>query len=157
MEQQEHIILSIRPKYADLIYNGSKKYELRKRLYPTQVSNTGVPLTKGRIYLYESLPVQKITGFIVVDNFLWNMGPLRLWKHVRDKAGITKEEFDKYFAWSKEQCAWHIKWYHKFKQPVTPEEIFRNTWTVPQSYVYITDGLADQIDELGESICRCII
>jgi predicted transcriptional regulator len=151
--QQEHIILSIKPKYAEMIYNGSKKYEFRKRLYPQHVSNCGVPFTRGRIYLYESKPVQKITGFIKVDNYVADIVKTprdELWAHVKNGAGITKDEFDKYFKDAEMATAWHIKSYHKFKYPVKPEELFWNSWAAPQFYVFITDGLADQLDELGE-------
>lgn len=49
-----NIVLSIKPKYAKLIYEGKKTLELRKT----------VPLKNvERVYLYETAPVCKVTGF----------------------------------------------------------------------------------------------
>ena len=45
-------ILSIKPKYAELIYSGTKRWEFRK----------APPPVPGWVYLYESAPVSKITG-----------------------------------------------------------------------------------------------
>lgn len=56
-----NIILSIKPKWAELIYSGKKTIEWRKS-FPTRENIECV-------YLYETAPVKKITGFFIWDGF----------------------------------------------------------------------------------------
>ena len=52
MKPKKVIILSIKPKYAKMIYEGTKAWEFRKKAPPV-----GVPML-----IYESAPVSKVTG-----------------------------------------------------------------------------------------------
>ncbi|MBR7064037.1 MAG: hypothetical protein IKI31_02660 [Treponema sp.] len=56
-----NIILSIKPKWAELIYSGKKTIEWRKC----------VPRFRNieKVFLYETAPVKKITGFFYWDGF----------------------------------------------------------------------------------------
>ena len=56
-----NIILSIKPKWAELIYSGKKTIEWRKS-FPTRENIECV-------YLYETAPVKKVTGFFILDGF----------------------------------------------------------------------------------------
>ncbi len=53
---KEYILMSIKPHYADLIYTERKRFEYRKR---------APKLVDLPILLYETAPVQKVTGIIV--------------------------------------------------------------------------------------------
>lgn len=55
-----NIILSIHPKWAKLIYEGKKTIEWRKS-FPLK-ANTG-----SRVYIYETYPVNKITGSFIFN------------------------------------------------------------------------------------------
>lgn len=57
---KEYILMSIKPHYADLIYTERKRFEYRKR---------APKLVDLPILLYETAPVQKVTG-IIAD---WSM------------------------------------------------------------------------------------
>lgn len=61
-----NIILSIHPNWAELIYEGKKTIEWRKvapnRLLPMWLEHK--PL---KVYLYETAPVKKVTGYFVCD------------------------------------------------------------------------------------------
>jgi len=48
------IVMSIKPKYAKAIYEGRKHWEFRK----------APPPLYQRIYIYESAPVSKVTGWL---------------------------------------------------------------------------------------------
>ena len=50
---KEYILMSIKPHYADLIYTERKRFEYRKR---------APKLVDLPILLYETAPVQKVTG-----------------------------------------------------------------------------------------------
>lgn len=59
-----NIILSIKPKWAKLIYEGKKTIEWRKTLprkMDLKLLRDGDPNVK--VYLYETTPVKAITGF----------------------------------------------------------------------------------------------
>lgn len=83
------IVLSVRPQYAEKIFEGTKTVELR-RIRPKYVR-------KGALVLiYVSSPVQSLAGAFKVEEIIAK--PLgELWNLVQDKAGVTKKEFDEYF------------------------------------------------------------
>lgn len=52
-------LISIHPRFADLIYEGKKSIELRRKFNPK---------IKSRIvFFYETAPIMKITGFAFVE------------------------------------------------------------------------------------------
>jgi predicted transcriptional regulator len=83
------ILLSIRPQYADRIFEGTKTVELR-RVRPRYVR-------KGTLALiYVSSPIKALVGAFKVGRVIEE--PLQdLWQIVHDKAGITREEFEVYY------------------------------------------------------------
>ena len=59
------ILLSIHPKWAEKIYSGKKTIEWRKSFPKEFVSN------ETKVYLYETAPVCKVTGFFILDSVLF--------------------------------------------------------------------------------------
>lgn len=59
-----NIVLAIHPKWAKLIYEGKKTIEWRKVipscLFPIHLKHDAI-----RVYLYETAPVKKVTGYFV--------------------------------------------------------------------------------------------
>lgn len=85
------ILLSIKPKYAQMIYNGTKRYEYRRRM-PRKL-NVG-----DTVYMYETLPVKAVTGyFIVGDGGIVTTDRYLLWRMTSEYAGISRVEFLRYF------------------------------------------------------------
>ena len=83
------IFMSIRPQYANKIFDGIKTVELR-RVRPKYIAR------KALILVYVSSPVKSLVGAFKVDRIIKK--PLsELWEIVRDRAGVTREEFDAYF------------------------------------------------------------
>ncbi len=83
------LLLSIRPEYAEKIFNQTKTVELR-RVYPKQIGKGDL------VIIYEPTPVQALTGMFKVDQIVEY--PLEeLWDLVKDKAGINREDFDEYY------------------------------------------------------------
>lgn len=52
-----NILLSIKPKYAKLIYEGKKTIEYRKD-FPKFIN------WRSKIFLYETAPVKRVTGYV---------------------------------------------------------------------------------------------
>lgn len=57
---KEYILMSIKPHYADLIYTERKRFEYRKR---------APKLVDLPILLYETAPVQKVTGISPIGRY----------------------------------------------------------------------------------------
>jgi predicted transcriptional regulator len=82
------LLISIKPKYAELIFNGEKTVELR-RVCPK--------VNKGDLALiYISSPTKAICGGFKVDSII-SESPKKLWEQIGNCSGINKKEFALYF------------------------------------------------------------
>ena len=61
-----NIILSIHPKWAKLIYEGKKTVEWRK-IVPSCLLPIHLSQEKLTVYLYETTPVKKVTGYFICN------------------------------------------------------------------------------------------
>lgn len=94
-----HVMMSIKPRYANLIFNGSKAVELRR---------TAVNIKPGDIVIvYASAPVKAVIGQFQVDKV--RMDTLdEIWSRVECYACVSKEEYDSYFEGAKYATAIYI-------------------------------------------------
>ena len=122
------VLLSIKPKYAELILAGSKKVELR-RSWPS--NDIGVMI------LYSSSPVQRLVGIAYVDRV--NEADVSgLWQLACDNGGgVTHEELVNYFEGKKTAFGIMIKNTKTAQCAIDPKEIFPD-FSPPQSYSYLT-------------------
>lgn len=122
------VLLSIKPKYADLILAGSKRVELR-RSWPS--NDIGV------MVLYSSSPVQRLVGIAYVDRV--NEADVDgLWKLARDYGGgVTHEELVEYFEGKKTAYGIMIKDTKTAQCAADPKKLFPD-FSPPQSYLYLT-------------------
>ena len=82
------ILLSIKPEYANKIFDGQKHYEYRKRIPKKEVS---------KIVVYSSAPEQAVIGEVEVVKTL-KMKPTPLWNSTKANAGISRSKYRKYFS-----------------------------------------------------------
>jgi predicted transcriptional regulator len=122
------VLLSIKPRYADLILSGSKRVELRRNWPSDDV---------GVMVLYSSSPVQRLVGVAYVDRV--NEADLAgLWKLACDYGGgLTQEELLEYFSGKKAAYGIMIKSTRTAQCAVDPNDLFPN-FTPPQSFQYLT-------------------
>ena len=82
------LLLSLKPRFADLVFMGEKTVELRRRIASTM---------KGReVFIYVSSPARMIRGgFRVAD--VWSSDPETVWGEVASRAGVAKAEYDAYY------------------------------------------------------------
>lgn len=130
MGLRDAVLLSVRPRYARLLFDGTKTVELR-RVPPT--------VTRGTLVLiYESAPTMALVGAAVVRAI--EVGaPKHLWPCVRDAAGVSRAEYDDYFEGAERAAALHLRSVKRFADPVRLDEI-RRRWRwlrPPQSYRYL--------------------
>jgi predicted transcriptional regulator len=129
------IVMAIKPRFAQAILNGTKKYEFRKTAPAKEWS--------GKIYLYETAPTSAIVGYFevcdapdehVVLYFISNEfsgfdGGLEA------LCAITKKELIAYAGGVNQFLyAWHVGEVHRFDKPLPIQG------SVPQSWRYAKNG-----------------
>jgi predicted transcriptional regulator len=119
------VLLSIKPKYVELIKAGFKKYEFRKKVFKKIGS---------RIFIYSSSPVKKIIGFFEAP-VIYEDRPIHIWNRFGDYSGLSESEFFRYFKGRKKGYAIEIRNLTVFKNPLDPLERFK-TFKAPQSFYY---------------------
>ncbi len=83
------VLLSIKPEFAEKIFNGSKRFEFRRMIF----KNRDV----SKVVVYASAPISKVIGEFEVDHII-QKGLDELWNETKDFSGISKDYFDKYFT-----------------------------------------------------------
>lgn len=138
------ILLSIKPKYADLILSGSKRVEFRRSWAAQNVSI---------IVLYASSPIQKIVGVIEVEEVI-TASPTSLWKICTERAGgLTRVELRSYFAGKSRGVAVLLGKVVKPMAHIVPSSIISG-FVPPQSFRYLNideyKRLEDQMATKGK-------
>ena len=113
-------LFSIKPEYAEAILNGSKGYEYRKVIPRLGVS---------KIVIYATSPKKRIIGEVDVIGCISGT-PKDVWLKTKDKAGIIKFHYDKYFSRHKRAYALQLK------NPKRYELEREIDVVVPQSFCY---------------------
>ena len=121
------ILLSIKPEYANRIFDGQKQYEYRKRIPKKEVS---------KIVVYSSAPEQAVIGEIEVIKTL-KMKPSPLWNSTKANAGISRSKYRKYFSGCTMAYAFVIGSSEKY--PTSKSLADFNIQSAPQSFVYLDD------------------
>ena len=121
------ILLSIKPEYANRIFDGQKQYEYRKRIPKKEVS---------KIVVYSSAPEQAVIGEIEVIKTL-KMKPTPLWNSTKANAGISRSKYRKYFSGCTMAYAFVIGSFEKY--PTSKSLADLNIQSAPQSFVYLDD------------------
>ena len=124
------LLLSLKPRFAELVFMGKKTVELRRRIASTM---------QGReVFIYVSSPVRMIRGGFRVAE-VWSSDPETVWGEVAFRAGIAKAEYDAYYEGCGTAHAFAVAdvWAHE-----TPVEIERVRKALPgfrppQSWRYV--------------------
>ena len=131
------VLISIHPKYVDLISAGKKKIEFRKR-------NFSCPIK--RFVVYSTAPVSKIVGFFDVDAIECD-SPQKLWENYSSVGGINQKDFFNYYSHTSNAIGIRIKKYTPLSKAFNISLL--NT-TPPQSYKYLSDKEFDLVKSLGK-------
>ena len=125
------VLLSIKPRFAEAIIDGRKRYEFRKNKFAENDINC--------VYIYSTSPVRKIVGIFKINNIIED-SPNALWDRLKDQAGISESEFFAYFRNKKLGFALEIKDVERFENPLDPKTLFPN-FVPPQSFCYIKSAI----------------
>jgi len=138
------LLLSIRPEYANKIFDRTKTVELR-RIRP-RLLNEG-----DRVVVYVSSPQQAVVGSFKVDNIV-EKPVTELWEEVEKLAGISHEDFYDYYQGVRLGVGIFLKDIHRFSQPVELHRLRNKLPNLkpPQSFRYLTDNQFNIVTSLGE-------
>ena len=75
------VLLSIKPEFAKLIFDGTKKFEFRKTIFKNKNIKT--------IVVYASSPLQKVIGEFEIEDTI-NEDLDLLWEKTKEHAGIDR-------------------------------------------------------------------
>lgn len=130
-ERSRPVVLSLRPRFADAILNGDKSVELRR---------TRLAAAPGVLFiLYASAPVSAVVGTATLA-YSETDSPDRIWTRHGRRAGVTRAEFDTYFAGASFATALVVALPARLPRPATLDELRRlSGFRPPQSYRYLTD------------------
>jgi len=121
------VVLSIKPEFANKIFDGTKHYEFRRAIFKN-------PNVK-RVIVYSSSPVQKVIGEFEIENIL-NHDLKTLWNLTKEFSGISADYFYQYFGDKENGFAIKIKKTKLYKSP----KCLRQDYNLlpPQSFLYLT-------------------
>ncbi len=120
------VLLSIKPEYAEKIFEGTKKYEFRRSVFKNKNVKT--------VVVYASSPIQQVIGEFEIDSIL-NDDLNSLWNITKDFSGISENFFFEYFNNKEKGYAIKIKRTKKYKKPLSLQKDFNAT--PPQSFMYL--------------------
>jgi predicted transcriptional regulator len=120
------VLLSIKPEFANLIFNGTKKFEFRRSIFKNADVTT--------VVVYASSPMQKVIGEFEIENII-NDELDSLWATTQKYAGIEKDYFYQYFVDKVNGYAIKIKNTKIYQQPLSLKDDFN--LHPPQSFLYL--------------------
>lgn len=120
------ILLSIKPEFAEKIFDGTKKYEFRKSIF----KNTNV----RTVVVYVSAPVQKVIGEFSIVEILHD-DVETIWSKTGLFSGITRDYYLSYFSNRKRAFAIKIGKVVRYEQARNLSDF--NLKFAPQSFVYL--------------------
>ena len=126
-----NVILSIRPKFCQLIFDGQKKYEYRKRVFTRS--------DVDKVYIYATKPICRIVGYFTIAAMIED-SPNVMWQMTHEGSGITKEYFDAYFKNCDMAHAIKIGEVVKLDNPIDPKEVIKD-FHAPQNFMYVDSDL----------------
>ena len=126
------LLLSLKPCYAALVFEGLKKAELRRRITPH--------ITNRDVFIYVSSPIMALRGGFRVGE-VWHGSPEDVWCIVSELEGVNKLDFDTYFEGQTIAYALEITEVWECPQPISLDTLrskFSN-FAVPQSWRYVRE------------------
>jgi predicted transcriptional regulator len=122
------ILLSVKPRFAELILSGAKKVEFRR---------TWAAKPVGLAVIYSSSPVQRIVGIVGI-NGTFVASPPKVWtKCLPLGPGLQRKELMEYFAGKDEAYGVLLGEVTLPPKPVPPKSLFKG-FRPPQSYRYLS-------------------
>ena len=140
MTNQRVLLLSLRPRFANAILDGTKTVELRRR--PINA------LPGTRVILYSTAPVMAIVGTAYLRKVDVE-APQAAWKRCKRHLGLDKGEFDAYLDGSTNAYLLHLETISRLNEPLHLHQLRQSGgFHPPQSFRYIAESDPRPLREL---------
>lgn len=128
---QHAILLSLRPRFAKAILNGTKTVEVRRR--PIKAPGG------TRLLLYASAPTMSVLGTAELSRVDVH-DPDVAWKEHEQELGLSREEFDTYLKGSDVAHLIHVRNARLLNNPLPLSDLraSASAFKPPQSFRYLT-------------------
>lgn len=133
------MLLSVRPRFAESIMNGTKLAEIRRKRPSAEV---GTP-----VILYATHPIAALVGSARIVEICHGT-PADMWADHHAEMDVSLEEFDNYLAGAATAYILVLTDAQRLHAPVTLDEMRTSAaFHPPRSYRYFTrDGLHELLD-----------
>ncbi|WP_308404151.1 ASCH domain-containing protein [Streptomyces sp. ATCC 21386] len=140
-EPERAMLLSVHPRFATAILDGSKTVEVRRQRVAVP---PGTP-----VLLYATAPTMALVGMARIVS-VHVASPKEVWSAHRAQTGITRREYDAYMSGAAQASGITLEHPVSFDEPV-PLSALRATGTFhpPQSYRYMKNDDLRQVAEAG--------
>lgn len=136
------LLLSIHPRFANAIFEGTKTVELRRRAPKLSADD--------KVIVYATVPRAEVIGTFTVDSVVSDtLG--KLWQNTRANASVTKSEFDDYFHGMDTGVGIWVGKKILFPSPI-PLSMLRELWPgfhPPQGFRYLTESQCEDLQKHG--------
>ncbi|MDP2766637.1 MAG: hypothetical protein Q8O41_04180 [Candidatus Methanoperedens sp.] len=139
-----NVLLSVKPKYAEKILEGEKKYEFRRAIFRRN--------DVEKVYIYSSSPVSKIIAGFEIERILKD-SPKEIWKKCQKYAGISKKDFFAYFKNSDVAYAIEIGDVDSFQESIDPYNI-NEDFKPPQSFYYVPTNFLQTLYDVHTELIK---
>jgi len=121
------VLLSIKPEFANKIFEGKKKYEFRRTIFKRPVK---------KVIVYASAPISKVIGEFEIETIIYD-DIYSLWNKTSEFAGIGEDYFLNYFEGKEFGYAIRIKKIQIYDSHLCLKTHFQ--LAPPQSFAYINE------------------
>ncbi len=135
------LLISIHPEYVEKILDGTKQVEFRKSRPRVDTGATAI--------IYVTSPISSIMYSFKIKKIV-EMPPHKLWQRVGGIAGISKEQYEKYYQDKKKAVGIYFEDVASMPNPLRLD-LLKTTisgFSPPQSYCYLDRF---QIDSLAHA------
>lgn len=122
------VLLSVKPRFAEAILAGTKKFEFRRALFRNPDVET--------VVLYASSPIQRVIGEFRIADIL-ALTPAELWARTHRWSGIERSYFDEYFHEREVGFALQVERPRAYRRPLSLQQHFGISYP-PQSFCYLS-------------------
>ena len=130
------LLISIQPRFANAILDGTKTVELRRTM-PTLRPD-------ALALIYSSSPTKALVGWATVEEVV-RATPYALWREHKDATGVTSTEFKHYFANRADAYGLRLSAVNRAQDELSLAALRTHGLEPPQSWRYVAADLAETL------------
>lgn len=135
--EERALLLSVRPRFAESIMDGTKIAELRRKRPDVQ---PGTP-----VIIYATQPVAAVVGAARIAD-IFEGTPAEIWANHHTQVGVSKDELETYLFGSTTAYVLLLTDVHRLRDPLTLSEMRATAaFHPPRSYRYLTGSMLHRL------------